>query len=65
MTANTETKRFLTYEQLDALIASGVLVTLAESGRALTVWSSAHHGSIYAWNGIAQSFQFVGGAFRS
>lgn len=58
-------RRFLTYEQIDALIASGVSVTLAESGRVLVVWSSANHGSMYAWNGLAQSFQFVRGASRS
>jgi hypothetical protein len=63
--ANRETKKFLTYEQLDSLIASGVSVTLADNGRILTVWASANHGSIYAWNGLAQSFQFIGGAFKS
>lgn len=56
---------FLTYEQLDELIISGVNVTLSETGRVLVVWSSAHHGSMYAWNGLAQSFQFVRGAFKS
>ena len=59
------TKTFLTYEQLDSMIAAGVSVTLAASGHALTIWSSEHHGSIYAWNGLAQAFQFVRGAFKS
>lgn len=56
--------KFLTYEHLDKMIASGVSVTLAETGHTLTVWDSATHGSIYAWNGLAQAFQFIGGAFR-
>lgn len=56
---------FLTYEQLDELIASGVNVTLSETGRVIVVWSSPRHGSMYAWNGLAQSFQFVRGAFKS
>ena len=59
------TNTFLTYEQLDALIASGVSVSLADSGRVLTVWASVTHGSLYAWNELAQSFQFVRGAFRT
>lgn len=61
---NTNTV-FLTYEYLDLMIASGVNVTLAESGRALTVWSSANHGSIYSWNSMAQAWQYAGGAFRT